>query len=348
MGRESVANQGTTPPGAPGDDESLVARIAAGHEEALALLHRRYAGLVFHLAARSLDRTAAEEIVQDVFLTVWRRAAVFDPARGRFRSWLLQIAHRRILNELRSRSRRPRLEPDPGGELAATLPDPSPEPSEAAWEEYRRAVLRAAVEALPPKQRQALGLAFFDELSHEQVAGLLEVRLGTAKTRIRSALLRLRAQLTPALLALALLLTAGAVSLTIRELHFRERFALEERALAVTTSSDVVPLHLFPVAPDLPAGAHGSYRARPGNETVVLSATALPPPVAARSYIAWARFGAHWLRLGTLAPDTAGHARLIAEDPALATRPDELRVTLESTPVDVAPRGPVLLRWPAK
>jgi RNA polymerase sigma-70 factor (ECF subfamily) len=340
-----LTTQGTAPPEAADDDESLVARIAAGHEEALALLHRRYAGLVFHLAARSLDRTAAEEIVQDVFLTVWRRAAVFDPARGRFRSWLLQIAHRRILNELRSRSRRPRLEPDPGGELAATLPDPSPEPSEAAWEEYRRAVLRAAVEALPPKQRQALGLAFFHELTHEQVAAALDLRLGTAKTRIRAAILRLREQLTPIAVAIALALGASVATLAVRGLRQDANLAREDRALVVATSSDVVPLHLSPVALDLPAGSHGSYRARAGSETAVLTVTALPSAPAGRSYQAWARFGARWVRLGSLVPDAGGHGRLIAEDPTLAAPPDELQVTLESTRTGAEPRGPALLRW---
>ena len=340
-----MAREEPAPLDAAGDDESLLARVAAGREDALALLHRRYAGLVFHLAARSLDRAAAEEIVQDVFLTVWRRSETFDPSRGRFRSWLLQIAHRRVLNELRRRSRRPRLEADPEGEHAASLADPGPEPSEAAWEEYRRAVLRAAVEALPPPQRQALGLAFFDELSHEQVATLLELRLGTAKTRIRSALLRLRAQLTPILVTLALFLAAGVTALALRELRLREGFAREERALAVATSSDVVPRHLSPVAPELPAGAHGSYRARSGSETAILTVTALPAPPAGQSYQAWARHGTRWTRLGAIAPDAAGHGRLIAEDPALAAPPEELRVTLESTPIDVAPRGPEVLRW---
>jgi len=343
-----VATEEPAPPGQPGDDEALMERVAAGREEALAALHRRYAGLVFQRAARSLDRAAAEEIVQDVFLAVWRRAESFDPARGRFRSWLLQIAHHRILNELRRRSRRPQLEADPEGTRTDALPDPGPEPSEAAWEEYRRAVLHAAVKALPPAQRQALGLAFFEELTHEQVASLLGLRLGTAKTRIRAAILRLREQLTPLAVALALALTAGMTVLALRGLRLDASLAREGRALVVATSSDVVPLRLAPVAPGLPAGAHGSYRARAGSETVVLTATALPAAPAGRSYEAWARIGTRWLRLGTLVPDAGGHGRLIAEDAALATPPQELQVTLESTPIDVVPRGPEVLRWRAE
>ncbi len=343
-----MTTEDPAPPGASGDDETWVARVAAGREEALAHLHRRYAGLVFHLAARSLDRAAAEEIVQDVFLTVWRKADGFDPARGRFRSWLLQIAHRRILNELRGRSRRPRLEADPEGEHAASLPDPGPEPSELAWEEYRRAVLRAAVEALPPPQRQALGLAFFDELTHEQVASLLGLRLGTAKTRIRAAILRLRGRLTPIVAALALVLAAGLAGFALRGIHLAARLARDERALAVATSSDLVPRHLSPVAPELPAGAHGGYRGRPGDETAILTVTGLPAPPAGRSYVAWARIDARWVRLGAVVPDAGGHGLLIAEDPALVTPPEEVRLTLEATPNGVEPQGSEVLRWRAE
>src|SRR5512138_296318 len=83
-------------------------QLRAGQQDALASLYSRYAPLIFNLAAQSLDRAAAEDIVQEVFLTVWRRADTFDAERGTFRSWVLQIAHHRIVNEFRRRSRRPR------------------------------------------------------------------------------------------------------------------------------------------------------------------------------------------------------------------------------------------------
>src|SRR5947209_646393 len=104
-------------------DEELMAHLAAGRQEALAPLHSRYASLIFNLAAQTLDRAAAEEIAQDVFLVVWRKANTFDPARGAFRPWVLRIAHLRIINELRRRGRRPQVAPDPDGLRLVALPD---------------------------------------------------------------------------------------------------------------------------------------------------------------------------------------------------------------------------------
>jgi RNA polymerase sigma factor (sigma-70 family) len=176
-------------------DDELMRQLAAGRQESLGRLHRRYAPLVFITAAHSLDRGAAEEVVQDVFVAVWRNAAVFTPKRGAFRPWLLQIAHFRILNELRRRRRRPRLLPDADDLFLASLPDVGPEPEELAWRESLRPVMRSACQGLPPSQRQAVDLAFFQGLSHQEVAAELRVPLGTVKTRIRTGLRTLRGKL---------------------------------------------------------------------------------------------------------------------------------------------------------
>ena len=82
-------------------DEQLMAHVATGAQDALGPLYSRYARLVFNVAAQTLERAVAEEIMQEVFLVVWRRARLFDPERGTFRSWVLQITHFRVLNELR-------------------------------------------------------------------------------------------------------------------------------------------------------------------------------------------------------------------------------------------------------
>ncbi len=177
------------------NDEELVREVVARSPQALTALYTRYAPVVFHIACQSLDTPSAEEIVQDVFLTVWQKADTFDRARGAFRPWMLQIAHYRILNELRSRSRRPQAQPDADGTLLDGIPDPTNGPAEEAWEEYRRQAVRSAVGRLPSSQRQALSLAFFEDLTHEQVAETLHLPLGTVKTRIRGALQKMRVAL---------------------------------------------------------------------------------------------------------------------------------------------------------
>jgi RNA polymerase sigma factor (sigma-70 family) len=128
-------------------DEELMRRLTAGQEEALGPLHRRYGPLIFHMAAQSLGQDAAEEVVQDVFLTIWHKANTFDPGRGAFRPWALQIAHFRVINELRRRGRRPQLAADPDGVLLDALRDDEPLPDETAWRDYRRAVVRSALDA---------------------------------------------------------------------------------------------------------------------------------------------------------------------------------------------------------
>src|SRR5437773_11637793 len=176
---------------APRDDE-LMRQVAEGSAEALGLLYRRFARVIFGMAVQSLDRAAAEDLVQDVFLAVWRNARRFDPERGTVRAWVLQITHFRLLNELRRRSRQPEVMPDPEGLVLADLPASDPGPAEATWEQHRRTVLKSALDELPRPQREALSLAFLDDLTHEQVAVELGVPLGTAKTRIRPGLLKLR------------------------------------------------------------------------------------------------------------------------------------------------------------
>src|SRR5437870_4755857 len=197
VGRRGIgAAQGTTDRPTSSDEE-LMQQLAAGRQEPLGTLYTRYAARIFGLAAQSLDRPTAEEIVQEVFLAVWRNAGTFTPERGTFRPWVFQIAHHRILNELRRRSRHPELTPNLEEEPLANVADPSPDPDELAWRGEQRETVRSALEALPPAQRRAVQLAFMDELTHAQVASRLNLPLGTAKTHIRSGLPRLRVPLSP-------------------------------------------------------------------------------------------------------------------------------------------------------
>src|SRR4051812_45196641 len=216
-------------------DEELMSQLAAGRQDALGPLHGRYASLIYNVAAQTIGGATAEEIVQDVFVAVWRKASTFDPARGTFRAWVLRIAHLRVLNELRRRGRRIQIVPDPEGVRVESVPEPGPSPPEEAWRKHRRAIVRQAVAALPPPQRQALRLAFLEDLTHEQIANFLGLPLGTTKSRIRAGLHTLRAHLAP--LFAAGLLIIGLIAIV----QLRERSLRNYEALRLVTSSDIVP-----------------------------------------------------------------------------------------------------------
>ncbi len=326
-------------------DEELMSQLSAGRQDALGPLHGRYAAVIFNLAAQSVDRATAEEVVQDVFVAVWRKAASFDSARGTFRAWVLRIAHNRILNELRRRGCRPRIEPDPEGLRLAAVPEPGPGPSEAAWREHRRAILREAVEALPPPQRQALSLAFLDDLTHEQIAAFLNLPLGTAKGRIRTGLQTLRLRLAP-LFATCLVAAVLLAILLPRILALRSDLRRDEAALRLVTSSDVVPLRLV-AATGTPAETHGNYRGRPRVPMAVLTLSQFAPAPAGRAYHAWGNFQGRWFHLGTVHPDDQGHDLLITEGSHLTTRPTALNVTLEPVGAPLTPTGPPVIVWPS-
>jgi RNA polymerase sigma-70 factor (ECF subfamily) len=323
-------------------DAELMRDVASGSEEALVLLHHRYARAILGLAVQTLDRATAEDIVQDVFLVVWRNAARFDPERGTVRAWVLQIAHFRMLNELRRRSRQPPIEPDVDGHLLAALPAHEPDPAHAVAAEHRRATLRAAMNDLPAAQREALDMAFFDDLTHAEIAAELNLPLGTTKTRIRAGLEKLRGKLGPqwaALVALGVLVALG-----IR--YQTEHTALEryDRALSMVTASDSVNVRLAP-APGMPAEAHARYRGRPGATIAVITFSKFPPSPAGETYQVWARHGSTWISLGVVEPDASGSARLIAENDALTAPPEALEVTLERGAGSAAPSDRVVASW---
>ena len=323
-------------------DEELMCQVAGGSAEALGLLHRRFARLILGVAAHTLDRAAAEDLVQEIFLEVWRNAERFDPERGTVRSWILQIAHFRLLNELRRRSRRPEIVPDPEGLVLAGLPADEPGPAEARWQQHRRAVIQAALNELPRPQREALHLAFLDDLTHEQVAAELDLPLGTAKTRIRTGLKKLRGTLGPHWPALAALCLLAALGIRYRAEHATlTRF---DRALSMVTASDSVNLRMGAVG-GTPEATHARYRGRPGVSIAVVTFAAFPPAPAGQTYQAWVRHGATWTSLGTVRPDAGGSARLIAENAALAVLPDGLQVTLEAGTGSDTPSERVIVAW---
>ena len=323
-------------------DEELMRDLARGQQEALGPLYSRYAALVFHIGVQSLDRTAAEELVQEVFLNIWRGSTSFDPSQGAFRPWLLRLTHWKILNELRRQRRRP--PGDDAEDSISELPDDEPGPDERAWQKEHDRIVLSALETLPPKQRQAIALAFLEGMTHEQVASTLQVPLGTAKTRIRSGLQSLRVYLAP---VAASLLGLGLAIVGFRYVQNQVALERDERALTLVTTSELVPLRLIPASASVPAGAHANYRGRPDNSLAVLTTELLPSPPAGSAYQAWVRHAGQWTSLGTLVPNADGTARLIAENPELATTPDVVEITLESSAGSALPSGQVVLAWPA-
>lgn len=164
-------------------------RVVDQDRAAFLKLYDRYAPRVYGLALRMLgDAMTAEEVSQDAFLRLWTRASTFNPRRGRLVSWLLTITRRLALDHFRLQSRRPAIDE------SATLSehwyarvDPQSDTEEARWSS-----LRFALMDLPDDQRVAIELAFYYGLSHSQIADELDIPLGTAKTRIRLGMQKLR------------------------------------------------------------------------------------------------------------------------------------------------------------
>jgi RNA polymerase sigma-70 factor (ECF subfamily) len=323
-------------------DEELMDMLASGRQDALGPLYSRYAGLIFHVAAERLDRPAAEEIVQDVFLSIWRTASSFDSARGRFRPWVLRLTDWRVAGELRHRARRPAEQPDPEDTILNGISDHAAGPDDRVWDAERGRAVRAALDQLPTKQREAIVLAFLDELTHEQVASTLDIPLGTAKTRIRDGLLRLRPALTPVAAGLVLAIVAG-VGVT-RSALLDQKLDRSDRAVALLTSSDTQTTRVEGVG-GAPEGMHGNYRMRPGASVAVFSLSHSPALEAGAPYHAWVRIDGRWIALGTFMPDANGEATVIAVGSELGRAPEAIEVTVGEPDMSEA-RGHVVLRWP--
>jgi len=170
-------------------DTELVARIAQGDERAFLMLYDRHAARVHSLTLRILsDPMLAEEATQDTFLKLWSRARLYLNERGSLILWLLTIARRTALDRLRLEGRRPMLsdanDPD---DLWQTIPDQESLPEESRWRS-----LHFAVQSLQPEQRQVIELAYYQGLSQSEIAEVLGWRLGTVKTRMRTAMDHLR------------------------------------------------------------------------------------------------------------------------------------------------------------
>lgn len=190
--RSSVHDNGREPP-KDLDDGDLVASVARGDVAAFDLLYDRYAGAVYALSAHLLGTSEAEEIVQEIFLRLWRKADQFDSARGSFAAWFMTIARYRVLRELRTRNQQRRIEvAEDVDRILARAADETADVEEQVWQLERGRAALTALNQLPAEQRQVLILAYFGGLSQSTIAQRLDLPLGTVKKRTRLGLRKLR------------------------------------------------------------------------------------------------------------------------------------------------------------
>lgn len=174
-------------------DEQLLAALGRRDVGALEALYERYKTVAYSLAYRIVgERSAAEDVVQDAFLAVWRRAASFQASRGKVRSWLLAIVHHRAVDRLRSAAK-------PAGDVPLDdirdLESSAPPIWQEVWERQQGDAVRTALETLPPDQKKSVELAYFSGYTHVEIAQLMGVPLGTVKGRLRIGLQKLKSQL---------------------------------------------------------------------------------------------------------------------------------------------------------
>ena len=177
-------------------DEERLALVAQGYRKAMEQLYEQYERLVYSFALRIIcDPHLAEEVVQDVFVRVWKQAARFDPARGRFSSWLINMTRNLTIDRVRaSRSRGmiPLVRPDESE--IALYDEAAPDLADAAVTAIH---VREAITLLSAEQREALDLAYWHGLTHAEIARRTRTPLGTVKSRLHHALIKLRTALNP-------------------------------------------------------------------------------------------------------------------------------------------------------
>lgn len=176
------------------EDRQLLLRVTQGDLRAFEAIYDRYAAAAFGLAVRICgDRALAEDVVQEAFLSIWRRPGSYSPARGTVAAYILGILHHKAVDAVRHEQavrRRVRIVAERGQE------PPADEPVEETWLSVRRDKVRGAVNRLSQAQREAMELAYYEGLTYSEVAEKLGIPLGTAKTRLRDGIIRLRTLLS--------------------------------------------------------------------------------------------------------------------------------------------------------
>lgn len=171
-------------------DEELLDRVASRRDrDAFDELYRRYSRAVYSLVLRTVrDAALGEDVVQETFTAVWRKAGSYRPERGSATTWLFTVARNAAVDAVRARK------PVVGGDVPE-MPDQGPTPEQQTVDSLEAFTVHAAVDSLPDREREVIELAYFDGLSQSQVAQRLELPLGTVKTRTRAGLARLAERL---------------------------------------------------------------------------------------------------------------------------------------------------------
>ncbi len=177
------------------DDHQLLERITAKDKDALNTLYSRYMTPVYSLSLHMLKQPPlAEEVTQDVFLNIWLKASSFNASRGTPRSWIMSVAHHRVVDAIRARRRSAMSEPE-DYETLTRLPSSEPSVESQVTQSLDRERIMRALSTLPDRQREVIELAYFEGYSQSEMAEKLSQPLGTIKTRVRLAMQKLRMSL---------------------------------------------------------------------------------------------------------------------------------------------------------
>ncbi len=174
-------------------DERLIDAIAKGDMLAMETLYERYRYPFFSLAYRiTANKLVSEDLVQMAFFAIWRNRMSYSQDTGCVRNWLLSIMHFRVLDYLRHRHYCAKWKEIPWEEVESTEALLQPDPWEETWRLEQATLVREAMQSLPGEQRSVIELAYFEELTQEEIANYCHIPLGTAKSRLRLGLLRLK------------------------------------------------------------------------------------------------------------------------------------------------------------
>lgn len=174
-------------------DEALLLAIADGAVWAMESLYQRYSRILYSLAYRMVaDHQVAEDLLQDAFLAVWRRATSYSPQTGAVRNWLISILHHRTIDHLRRSRRHSTFQEAPLDEIELDGSIASPDVWDEAWQSIKSSQVRAALMKIPTEQRLVIELAYFQGWTHTEIAEGTQIPLGTVKARMRLGLIHLK------------------------------------------------------------------------------------------------------------------------------------------------------------